>query len=842
MTKNLLIVESPAKAKTIEKILGKDFKVTSSFGHIRDLPKKNMGIDINHSFTPQYEITPDKKKVVKALKDQMKISQTVWLATDEDREGEAIAWHLCEVLGLDVSSTRRIAFREITKEAVLKSIEQPRLVDMNLVNAQQARRVLDRVVGFELSELLWRKIKGKLSAGRVQSVAVKLIVEREREIREFDSVSAFRVYGQFSVDKDINANNLIKAELSQSYSGEEDARALLEKLIHAAYQISDLRVKPVKRNPTPPFTTSTLQQEASRKYGFSVSRTMNAAQKLYESGAITYMRTDSTMLSQLALNSIHKAIVENYGEKYAHKRQYKTQKSNAQEAHEAIRPTYIERLEAGEDSDQMKLYDLIWKRTVASQMASAELERTEVDIAISNYREAIFQASGEVMKFDGFLKVYMESIDDDANENGQGVIPPVKTGQILFGHRLSAIQKYSRPKPRYTEATLVKQLEALGIGRPSTYAPTISRIMEKERGYIVKDKIEGYNREYVELVLSHGAIHREVKTELVGGAVNRLHPTDLGMIVTDFLEEHFSTIMDYSFTADVEKQLDDIAEKGINWSEMIREFYEVFHKDVENTIENTDRVRARRELGTDPATGHTVLVQLTRFGPVVQIGTKEEMPEGSKPRFANLKPDQKMELITFDEAMELFKLPRELGKYKGEDMTINSGRFGPYVKFGEMFVSIPRGEDPLKISFDRAVELISMKLDENRPIGSYRELDITKGKGRFGPFIKWNGLFVNVPKKIDLDRITLKEAVQLIESKLDKEANRYIQQWEKEGIAIENGRWGAFIRFKKNAVKIPKVDGKAVPPEELKSWTLEKVKSIIEEALPEAFKEKGKKK
>jgi DNA topoisomerase I len=841
MTRNLLIVESPAKAKTIEKILGKDYKVASSFGHIRDLPKKNMGIDIANAFTPQYEITPDKKKVVKSLKEEMKRVETVWLATDEDREGEAIAWHLCAVLGLDVQKTKRIAFREITKDAVLKSIEHPRRVDMNLVNAQQARRILDRVVGFELSELLWRKIKGKLSAGRVQSVAVKLIVEREREIREFESVAAFKVYGHFSVDQDVSKNNLIKAELSQSFPTEKEAQAFLEKVIGSNYKISDLRVKPVKRNPTPPFTTSTLQQEASRKYGFSVSRTMSAAQKLYESGAITYMRTDSTMLSQQALNTIHKAIVQNYGERYAHKRQYKTQRANAQEAHEAIRPTYIDRMEAGEDNDQRKLYDLIWKRTIASQMSSAELERTEVDIDISNHKEGIFMASGEVMKFDGFLKVYMETLDDDLNENGQSVIPPVKVGQILFGHSINAIQKYSKPKPRYTEATLVKQLEALGIGRPSTYAPTITRIMEKERGYIVKDKIEGVNREFVELTLKNGKIKKEVKSEVVGGAVNRLHPTDLGIIVTDFLEEHFSTIMDYSFTADVEGKLDEIAEEGINWSEMIGDFYSVFHKDVENTIENTERVRARRELGVDPVTGHTVLVQLTRFGPVVQIGTKEEMPEGSKPRFANLQPDQKMELITFDEAMELFKLPKDLGKFEGEEITINSGRFGPYVKFKELFISIPRGEDPLKVDFDRAVELISLKLDENKPLGKYKDLDITKGKGRFGPFIKWNGIFVNVPKKIDLDHISLKEAIQLIDAKVDKEANRFIQNWEKEGIAIENGRWGPFIRFKKNAVKIPKAKGESVPAEELKQWSLDQVKAIIEEALPGSFKANGKK-
>jgi DNA topoisomerase-1 len=716
----------------------------------------------------------------------------------------------------------------------------PRTVNMNIVNAQQARRVLDRLVGFELSELLWRKVRGKLSAGRVQSVAVKLIVEREREIRNFLPDSAFRVTGHFLVPDKDGSETVMKARLSLDFPGEKEAKGFLEKVMDARYSIGDIQVKPVKRNPAPPFITSTLQQEASRKYGFSVKRTMVAAQRLYESGHITYMRTDSTSLSNLALGTINAEIKKQFGEEYAQVRQFKSKNASAQEAHEAIRPSYIDRYEAGSDSDQQRIYELIWKRTIASQMASAELERTEVKIDISTYTDAVFEASGEVMKFDGFLKVYMESTDDENGENGNGILPPLAKGQELRARMIEAVQSFSRPKPRYTEATLVKKLESLGIGRPSTYAPTISRIMEKDRGYVVKDKIDGVQREYSRLVLEGMEIQKTIETEIAGASSNRLVPTDLGMIVNDFLEEHFSQIMDYSFTAEIEEKLDKIEEEGLEWSKMIRDFYYPFHKEVEETIEQADRVRAKRILGQDPETGFTVLVQLSKFGPVVQIGTKEEVGEEGKPRFANLQPGQAMELITFEEAMDLFKLPRELGELEGEPLVVNAGRYGPYVKHGDLFVSIPKNEDPLEISRERALELIRMKQDENKPIGHYKGHDITKGKGRFGPFLKWNGLFVNVPRRMDFENISLKQAFELIDQKIEKEANRYIKQWEQEKIAIENGRWGPFIRFGKKSVKLPKTDGKFPEKETLRKFTLEQVKAIIEEQLPGSFSPKKK--
>jgi DNA topoisomerase-1 len=840
MPKNLLIVESPAKAKTIEKFLGKDFKVSSSFGHIRDLPKKNMGINTDGSFQPKYEVSKDKQKVVRDLKADVKKVEDVWLATDEDREGEAISWHLCEVLGLDVSKTKRIVFHEITKTAIQSAIETPRTVNMNIVNAQQARRILDRLVGFELSEILWRKIKGKLSAGRVQSVAVKLIVEREREIRNFEPESMFKVYGYFQVIGDDGQEVTLKAQLNKDFKDEKGLNNFLQKLKEATYRIRDIKVKPVKRNPAPPFITSTLQQEASRKFGFSVKRTMVAAQRLYESGAITYMRTDSTNLSKLALSTINKEVKALYGDDYAKVRQFRSKNSNAQEAHEAIRPTYIDRHEAGSDSDQQRLYELIWKRTIASQMASAELERTEVEIGISTIATNYFVASGEVLKFDGFLKVYMESSDDENGENGNGILPPLAMGQQLEIEHVEGVERFTKPKPRYTEATLVKKLEALGIGRPSTYAPTISRIMEKERGYVVKSRIDGVERKYTRFVLSRdGSVEKHVETENVGASNNRLVPTDLGIIVSDFLEEHFSQVMDYSFTAEIEEKLDKIAEEGLEWSEMIRDFYFPFHKEVEATIDNAERVRAKRILGSEPGTGLTVLVQLTKYGPVVQIGTKEEVGEEGKPRFANLRPGQSMDLINYDEAMDLFKLPRELGAYEGEPVVVNSGRYGPYIKYKDLFVSVPKGEDPLETSMERAIQLIRMKQDENKPIGHYKDYDITKGKGRFGPYIKWNGLFVNVPRRIDFENISLKEAEELIDQKIEKEANRYIKKWEEEKISIENGRWGPFIRFGKKSVKLPKIEGKAPTKEILKNYTLEQVKSIIEAEIPDAF---GKKK
>ena len=838
MTKNLLIVESPAKAKTIEKILGKDFKVKSSYGHIRDLPVNDIGVDIENGFEPKYIITPDKKKIVKELKDEVKKSQEVWLATDEDREGEAISWHLSEVLGLDRDTVKRITFREITKPAIKNAIDNPRHINMNLVNAQQARRILDRLVGYELSQLLWRKIKGKLSAGRVQSVALKLIVEREREIRNFQPQVSFKVTGYFIVKKQDGKEAELKAALNKTFDTEEEVREFLENIIPAQYKIRDIKVKPVKRNPAPPFITSTLQQEASRKYGFGVKKTMMIAQRLYEQGLITYMRTDSTNLSAVALDALSKYIKEEYGEKYHQYRKYTSKSANAQEAHEAIRPTYIQRKNISGNRDEQRLYELIWKRTVASQMASAELERTDVEIDISTVENLFFVSTGQVLKFDGFLKVYMESKDEDEDEDVKGMLPPLEKGQILQADRIEAQQKYSKAPPRYTEATLVKKLEALGIGRPSTYAPTISKIMEKDRGYVVKDKIEGKEREVTTYTLKDGNITTQKLKEIYGAATNRLHPTDMGMIVIDFLEERFSSIIDYGFTAEIEKELDEIAEKGIDWRKVIEELYFPFHKEIEETFQSAGRVRAKRILGTDPATGHTVLVQITRYGPVVQIGTREEVGENGKPRFANLPAGMSMETITFEEAMKLFELPKTIGQYENEDVIIGSGRFGPYVKYKDKFISIPKDQDPMTITLEQAIELIKRKMEEDKPIGEYKGLPITKGKGRFGPYLKWNNMYINVPRKYDLNTLTLQEAIELIEQKLEKEANRYIKKWDDEQIAIENGRWGPFIRYKKKSIKIPKINGKKPTVEELKNFTLEQVKEIIEAEMPGTFKKK----
>ncbi len=842
MAKNLVIVESPAKAKTIEKILGKDFKVRSSFGHVRDLPVKEIGVDVENDFNPKYIVSKDKAKVVNELKSEVKKVDTVWLATDEDREGEAISWHLSEVLKLDDKKSKRIAFREITKPAVLKAIENPRTINMNIVDAQQARRILDRLMGYEMSQLLWRKVKGKLSAGRVQSVAVKLVVEREREIRDFVPTDSFKTYAIFNVEGSTGKNVELKADLNQTFNKEDEALAFLNKLPGAKYTINDIRVKPGKKNPAPPFTTSTLQQEASRKYGFSVKKTMMIAQRLYEKGLITYMRTDSVNLSDVALGALTNYIKEEFGDKYHKFRKYASKSSNAQEAHEAIRPSYIQKQNVSGDRDEQRLYELIWKRTIASQMASAELERTDVEIKISKVGEHNFIASGEVLIFDGFLKVYIESKDDDENEEVKGMLPPLKVGQELdLGHIVSD-QKYTKGPARYTEATLVKKLEALGIGRPSTYAPTISKIMQEGRGYVVKDAIEGKQREVISLNFSGNKIKKEVKTENYGAAKNRLHPTDMGMVVTDFLDDKFQKILSYGFTADVERDLDKIALQGTDWKKMLKELYFPFHEIVEHTMENETRVRAKRVLGTDPETGHSVLVQITRFGPVVQIGTREEVGEEGKPKFANLRNGQSMETITYEEAMKLFELPKTIGEYEGKEVTIGIGRFGPYVKYDEKFISIPRGSDPMQVTIEDAIALIKEKQDGDKPIATYKDHPITKGKGRFGPYLKWNGLFVNVPRKIDFENISLEEAFELIDQKIEKEANRYIKRWEDEKIAIENGRWGPFIRFKRKSVKLPKVDGKKPDAEELKNYTLEQVQEIIEAEIPGSIKKKTAKK
>lgn len=842
MAKNLLIVESPAKAKTIEKILGSDFTVKSSYGHIRDLEKGNRGIDIANNFEPSYVVSPEKTKVVRELKEHVKKATEVWLATDEDREGEAISWHLCKELGLNEKTTKRIVFSEITKPAIQKAVANPRTVDIDLVNAQQARRILDRLVGFELSEVLWRKVKNKLSAGRVQSVAVKLIVEREREIQNFNSTPFFKITAIFQVDNGRGEKVALKAEYTTRIDNVEDAKSFLDKCNGADFNINSIEKKPLKRFPAPPFTTSTLQQEASRKLGFSVNRTMSTAQRLYEEGLITYMRTDSSNLSDTAVAAIAAEIESSYGKNYLHIRKYKSKTANAQEAHEAIRPTYIERKNIGPDRDQMRLYDLIWKRTIASQMSEAEIEKTIVKIDISTMKDKQLEAVGEVLTFDGFLKVYLESTDDDEDEDTKGMLPPLKQGQNLNLDYMESVESFTRPPSRYTEASLVKKLEELGIGRPSTYAPTISKIMEEERGYVTKESREGVPRAYRYMKLHAGNIKSETKSEITGTTKNCLYPSDLGMVVVDFLSEHFDQVMNYSFTARVEDELDKIATDGVDWKGMLKNFYGPFHDNVEKTMETAERAKGKRELGIDEASGYSVIAQMTRFGPVIQIGDREEVKEGEKPRYANLKPGQSLETITFEEAMELFKLPRTIGDYKGEEIIVNTGRYGPYVKVGELFVNLPRNLDPMSISIEEATTLIDAKMDENAPIGHYQNLPITKGKGRFGPYVKWNDIFVPIPARYKIDTITSEQAIEIIDIKVEKEANRYIQNWPADKVSIENGRWGPYIKFGKNNLKVPKVNGEKVEADYLQTVSLDVVKSWIEAEIPDAFKKKEVKK
>jgi len=835
MAKNLLIVESPAKAKTIEKILGKDFEVKSSFGHIRDLEKEGMGIDIENGFTPNYIISDDKKKVVAELRAKAQKADEVWLATDEDREGEAISWHLCEVLGLPPATTKRIVFHEITKPAIQKAVQSPRLVNMNLVNAQQARRVLDRLVGFEISPVLWRKLSGarSLSAGRVQSVAVKLIVEREREINNFRAVSDYRTEGVFEA-KDINGRKVnFKAEGAR-FNNDISARAFLEKCINASFKVEDVQVKPGKRSPAAPFTTSTLQQEASRKLGYSVSRTMRIAQQLYENGHITYMRTDSVSLSETAMENAEAVIGRNYGDNYHQRRQYQNKNQSAQEAHEAIRPTEMAISNIG-DADGQKLYELIWKRTVASQMADARLEKTIAKIGISTTNDKL-TATGEVLKFDGFLKVYIEGKDEEDEEENEGMLPPLAVNQELPLVSLKTTERFTRPAPRYTEASLVKKLEELGIGRPSTYAPTISTV--QQRGYVERKDKEGVFRNYNILQLKNGAITEQVAQETTGAEKGKLFPTDLGMVVTDFLSEHFKNVMDYSFTANIENEFDEIATGKKIWNKMIGSFYGPFHKTVEDTMEHAERAKGEHELGTDPESGKPVVARLGRFGPMVQIGSAEDE---EKPRFATLKPGQSIETITLQEALDLFKLPFTLGNYEDQEVSVGAGRFGPYVKHGETFISIPRGEDPLTVDMDRAIELIREKQQADAPVGYYEGKPVSKGKGRFGPFIKWEDLFVNVPRAYDFDNLTQKDIDELISKKVEKEANRYIMQWPEEKISIENGRWGPFIRFGKLMLKLEKTEAGEKPTAETAALlSLDDVKKMITNQIPDAFEKKTK--
>ncbi|WGQ10238.1 type I DNA topoisomerase [Pedobacter gandavensis] len=837
MAKNLLIVESPAKAKTIEGYLGKDFLVKSSYGHIRDLVKGDMGIDVANNFAQTYEVPADKKHVVAELKKLAKEAEMVWLASDEDREGEAISWHLYETLGLKENKTKRIVFHEITKPAILKAIENPRTIDYNLVNAQQARRVLDRLVGFELSPVLWKKIKPSLSAGRVQSVAVRLIVDREREVNKFNATAAFKVSAQFSTGK---GKEVVKAELPQRFEKEADAEKFLNDCIQAGFSVASLETRPAKRNPAPPFTTSTLQQEASRKLGYSVSRTMQIAQRLYESGRITYMRTDSVNLSETALQAAAAEINSAWGEKYHHQRTYKTKSAGAQEAHEAIRPTYFNHHTVTGDSSEQRLYELIWKRAIASQMSEAQFEKTTAQIAISTRKEHLV-AEGEVLKFDGFLKVYLESSDDDEAEDSEdnNMLPPLAKGQELSLREMNATERFSRPPARYTEASMIKKLEELGIGRPSTYAPTISTI--QNRGYVVKEDRDGRQRSFTSIVLANGEVKKQIKTEITGAEKSKLFPTDIGEVVNDFLVEHFKGIVDFNFTANVEKEFDEIAQGLQEWTKMLHSFYTPFHQEVETTLENAERANGERLLGVDPTSGKNVYAKVGKFGPLVQIGQNDDE---EKPRYASLAKSQSVATVTLEDALEQFKLPFQLEDYEGKEVSVGVGRFGPYVKWGDAYISIPKNEEPLSVDRDRAIEIIQEKITADAPVAHYEGLPVTKGKGRFGPFIKWNDLFINVPKAYNFEELSAADINELIGKKVEKEANRFIQQWNEEKIAIENGRWGPFIRFGKDMLKLGKnpATGEKYTPEDLASVSLEEVKKLIVEQVPNAFEPKATKK
>ena len=830
MPKNLVIVESPAKAKTIQKYLGSDFEVKSSFGHIRDLPKKGMGIDLSN-FTPDYEVSADKKKLVTELKAAVKKAEMVWLASDEDREGEAIAWHLAQELKLKPENRKRIVFHEITKNAILKDIDNPRDIDQNLVNAQQARRVLDRIVGFEMSPVLWKKVKTGLSAGRVQSVAVRLIVEREKEIREFVPKPSFKVEGVFLND----GKQEISAKLKKDFDKESDAEKFLEQSKETEFKVLNVETKPGTRTASAPFTTSTLQQEASSRLGYNVTTTMRLAQRLYEEGFITYMRTDSVNLSQEAINGAKAYIISEYGEDYSKPRNYTTKSASAQEAHEAIRPTDFS-VKTVSDAQLNKLYQLIYRRTLASQMENSKIEKTVIEIGNPKLPQH-FEAQGEVIIFDGFLKAYgIVKTEDDDDDNNEKLLPKVRIGDVLDYKKITATEKFTRPSARFTEAGLVKKLEELGIGRPSTYAPTIQTIQNRE--YVDKREIEPQTREVVKMTLGKAGVKKEVLDEKFGGDKNKFVPTDIGEVVNDFLTNNFAEILDYGFTARVEEGFDEIANGDQKWKEMMTDFYSKFHPRIEDVEEHADRATGERILGTDPKSGKNVHARIGRFGPMIQIG---EQDDEEKPIFASLMANQNIATITLEEALELFKLPFELSEVDGQAVSVGVGRFGPYVKWGETYISIPKGEDPLSVNQERAEEIINEKKIADAPIANYKGEPVTKGTGRFGPFIKYKSIFVNVPKKYDFDNLSQTDINELIDAKLEKEANRYIQQWEKEKISIENGRWGPFIKFGKTNFKIPKKkDETKYEADELKEVSLDEVKKWITAQDPKAFAEKKK--
>lgn len=789
MAKNLVIVESPAKAKTIEKFLGADYQVESSYGHIADLPSKEIGVDVANGFKPRYEISSDKKALVSKLKTLAKKADMVWLASDEDREGEAISWHLSEELQLVKAKTKRIVFHEITKTAILKAIENPREIDYNLVNAQQARRVLDRLVGYELSPVLWRKIKGGLSAGRVQSVAVRLIVEREREILGFKAVATFSIVAEFCTE----AGKTFKAKLPKNFNTKAEATAFLNQNIGSIYKVAELETKPTKKSPTSPFTTSTLQQEAARKLYLPVGITMQLAQRLYEAGLITYMRTDSVNLSKDAMEAAKAEIIKSYGTNYSKPRTFVNKNKGAQEAHEAIRPTDMSRHTVDIDRDQARLYDLIWKRTLASQMSDAELERTNVKIEANNHSD-IFTASGEVIKFEGFLKVYLEGNDED-DEEQEGMLPAMKSNEKLQNNYITATERYSRPSARYTEAALVKKLEELGIGRPSTYAPTISTIIN--RNYVEKGNLDGQVRNYTQLMLQKSKVEEKILKENTGSDKGKLVPTDIGTIVTDFLVKNFSNILDYNFTAKVEQDFDEIAEGNVDWTNMMQEFYDQFHPTVIQVDATADRESGERILGKHPETGRQISVRLGKFGPMAQIGA----PEDDDKIFASLLAEQNIGTITLDEVLNLFLLPKVLGTYQEDEVEVSNGRYGPYVRHGSLFISLPKGLDPLDVTMEKAQELIDEKAIADAPIAVYKGEGVQKGVGRFGPFIKWSGIFINVSKKYNFDKLSQQDVQDLIEEKLQKNIDKVLHNWEGEGILVEKARWGRSV-ITKGKIKI----------------------------------------
>ena len=825
MAKNLVIVESPAKAKTIEKFLGKDFLVASSYGHIADLPSKELGVNVDGDFKPNYIVSTDKKTIVKKLKDLAKKAETVWLASDEDREGEAIAWHLVEQLKLQGQNTKRIVFHEITKKAILKAVENPREINYNLVNAQQARRVLDRLVGYELSPVLWKKVKGGLSAGRVQSVSVRLIVEKEREIENFVPKKSFRVDAQFLNSKGVK----FKAKISKNFESEAEANQFLNSCVDASFTVSDLQKKPAKKSPAPPFTTSTLQQEASRKLGFPVAKTMMVAQRLYEAGLITYMRTDSVNLSEEARNASQLEIESSYGASFSKPRNFSNKSKGAQEAHEAIRPTDMSRHDISVEYDQNRLYSLIWKRTISSQMSDAQLERTSVKIK-NDRNEKIFVSNGEVITFEGFLKVYLEDKDNYDEDEQAGMLPMLNLSETLENDFITVTEKYTKAPYRFTEASLVKRLEELGIGRPSTYAPTISTIQKRQ--YIEKGTVDGKERTYMQLKLQHGEIVSKQLTEKVGSDKGKLVPTDIGNVVNDFLVANFSNILDFGFTAKVESDFDAIAEGAEDWTSIIKEFYQDFHPTVEDVSANAERAKGERLLGVDPDSGKNVYVRLGRYGAMVQIG---EVTDEEKPKFASLQGDQTMNNLTYEQAMELFQLPKTIGVFEGNEVVVANGRYGPYIRFDKMFVSLDKGENPMSVDLTRAIELIEAKRKADAPVGQYNNLPIQKGVGRFGPFIKWNSMFINVNKSYDFENLTQSDMEQLIEDKIQKEKDKIIHHWEDVGIRVEKARWGRFHVLKgKMKIELPKTTN-------IDKITKEEAVKMIEAKTPKKKSAKNKK-